>query len=274
MSGIRWLVSYPRSGNTWTRLALWTIRHGEPAALDRLGEFGQMALSRKRMDMVLDCDTGLMTADEVEVIRPHFHRALAPTEPLVKVHDSWRVNRNGRPVHGADVTHSALYLIRDPRDVAVSWARFRHRSIDWAIDFLADAGSAVSGSTAKLFTQTPQHVGSWSGHATSWIDRSGLHPLVVRYEDLVADTRGWLTAMAERLAWPASDVVIDMAVEATRFDRLARLERETGFPEHPRGTHAFFRQGQARGWQGALTPAQVARIERDHGAVMERFAYL
>ncbi|MDF7776833.1 sulfotransferase domain-containing protein [Sphingomonas sp. AOB5] len=276
MSGITWLASYPRSGNTWTRLALWTLKHGEPVVLDRLGNFARTALQRQLIDQVLECDSSSLRPPEIEALRPDLHAWMAEThaEPMVKVHDAWRRTRHGRPVHDAAVTRATIYLIRDPRDVAVSWAKFRDATIDATIDYMADPGAVIGADVGTIHTMLPQHIGSWSDNATSWIDESGLAPLVVRYEDLVADPATGFRRIADHLGWAPNEAVIGMAVDATRFDRLAKMEQEGGFIERPVATSAFFRSGRSQGWRSALTPEQAARIERDHEAVMTRFGYL
>lgn len=276
MTGIVWLASYPRSGNTWMRLALWTLKNGRPAELDEIGRFGHMAIRRSLFDHMLEADSGVLTPREIEALRPDLHRAMREhgPPPLVKVHDAWRLTHDGRPVHAAEVTHAVVYLIRDPRDVAVSWASFRGRPLDWAVDYLADRNAVIGGEPSGIQTQTPQHIGSWSNNVTSWIDDSGLAPLVIRYEDLLTDTARHIRAISDHLGWPATDQIVDMAVEATRFERLAGMERQSGFSERPASTDRFFRVGRAEGWRDVLSAAQVARIERAHGAIMARFGYL
>lgn len=276
MSGITWLASYPRSGNTWTRLALWTLKHEQPADLNQLGSFARMAINRRIIDSTLECDSGLLTADEIETLRPDLHAVMAASgnDPIVKVHDAWRRTRRGRPVHDAAVTHATVYLIRDPRDVAVSWSRFRAKSLDWAIDYLADRDAVIGNEPDNIQTQTPQHLGSWSTNAASWIDESGLDPLVVRYEDLLADTPAWLRAIATHVGWNPSDAVVGMAADSTRFDRLAAQERKTGFAERPTSTDTFFHSGKAQGWRGVLSAEQAARVEHDHHDMMARFGYV
>ncbi len=63
-------------------------------------------------------------------------------------------------------------------------------------------------------------------------------------------------------------------MENTRFDRLARQEKKSGFQERSHKQEKFFRRGRAGSWRSMLSPAQAARIVADHGAVMERFGYL
>lgn len=275
MSSITWLASYPRSGNTWMRLILWTLRHGRAVDLELLGDFGRMAINRQLLDTTLECDSGLLRAEEIEALRPAMHEAIAALKPhpLVKVHDAWRRTRDGRPVHDPAITQSTIYLIRDPRDVAVSWANFRDESLDCAIAYLANPNAVIGGGGQTILSLAPQHIGSWSTNAASWIDDSGLSPLVIRYEDMLADPQRWIGILVDYLGWPAPPEIIDLAVEATRFDRLRKLESETGFAERPASTASFFRAGRAEGWREVLSAAQAARIERDHAAMMARFGY-
>lgn len=272
---IDWLVSYPRSGNTWLRLALWTLKSGRPATLDALGEFGRMAVSRHLLDTMLDCDSGLMTPGEIQKLRPRLHRVLAETRPgiLIKVHDSWLRTSDRAPIHAPGITRRTIYLIRDPRDVAVSWARFSGRSIDAAIAFLADPDATIGATSGNIGLQLPMRVGSWSRNVASWVDESRLEPLVVRYEDMVADPSGALRAIAGYLEWPVTEATLAMAIDATRFDRLAAMEAKGGFAERPASADSFFRTGRPSGWTEDLDPRQAARIERDHREIMARFGY-
>lgn len=271
---ITWLTSYPRSGNTWARLLLWSLRHGREADLELLGSFGRMAIHRRLLDEVLQCDSGLLKPEEIQALRPALHQVLAQKEVVVKVHDAWRLTRDGRPVHDAGVTNAAIYLIRDPRDVAVSWSAFRGRSLDWAIDSLADENAVLGGSEDGIQPLAPQYVGSWSSNATSWIDDSGLAPLVVRYEDLLCDNETWVARIAAHIGWPATPDLIRLAAAGARFERLAQQEAETGFEERPITAKKFFRTGRSGGWRDKLSAAHATRIERDHGEVMRRFGYL
>lgn len=275
MTGLNWLASYPRSGNTWARLLLAALRHGGSTDLRALDRFGVMAVGRSMIDAAMACDSGVMTTAETQALRPHVHAAMAAATPgaVVKVHDAWQRLPDGSPVHDAAVTHRAIYLIRDPRDVAVSWARFTGMELDQAIGWMADEAAALSSPSAAIGIQIPHGTGSWSDNVTSWIDDSELSPLVVRFEDMLADTPGRLRLIADHLGWRADDDAIEMAVRSTTFGKLARDERRSSFAERPSGTAAFFRSGRAGDWRAVLSDAQAARIERDHGPVMARFGY-
>jgi len=192
----------------------------------------------------------------------------------VKEHDAWSRTTAGRALFDAHHTHAAIYILRDPRDVAISWAHFMGRTIDWTIRYMADHGAMIRGGTRQLSTSMPQFLGRWSTHVTGWVDESGLAPLVVRYEDMHADLPRTLHRIADHIGWTVSDEAIIGAVAATRFDRLADQERRHGFGENSDTADRFFRSGRAGGWREVLTAEQAATIERDHAQVMRRFGYL
>lgn len=279
MSGAIWLASYPRSGNTWTRIALYSLHGGGGEVdFDEVSQFGRMASRRERVDRVLEVDSGLMTPAEMEELRPDANAALyaARYEPeLCKVHDAWVRTPSGRPVFDAAFTHAAIYLVRDPRDVAVSWARFVNWPIEQSVDFLCSS-SASLGTPPRLGvgTQLTQKLGSWSNHVRSWIDESGLNPLVMRYEDMLADPADALRRMAGHIGWDAPEEAVARAVELTRFDRLAAKEQREGFSERAPQSERFFHSGKSGTWRSVLTPEQVARLETEHAPMMARFGYL
>jgi hypothetical protein len=277
MSGAIWLASYPRSGNTWTRMALYALQsEGAEVDFGGMSGFTAMAAGRENIDRVLEIDSGLLTPQELVELRPDCYAVIhggdrAPR--LSKVHDAWIRTPGGRPVFDQAFTHATIYLIRDPRDVAVSWARFVNWSLDRSVAFLCARGAMLA-DPGTIGLQLRQHMGSWSGHAASWIDESGLKPLVVRYEDQLADPAGSLTRMARHIGWDATAPAVARAVEMTRFEQLAAKERREGFLGGAPQTERFFHSGKSGTWRSVLTPEQVSTLESAHGPMMERFGYL
>ena len=83
--------------------------------------------------------------------------------------------------------------------------------------------------------------------------------------------------------WPGSPSFLGLdsnhdaiarAVEAADFQNLQRQEAASGFRERPEGMPRFFRRGRAGGWRDSLTPLQAARIEQDHGELMDSLNYV
>jgi aryl sulfotransferase len=270
-----WLVSYPRSGNTWLRLLLDSLLRGGSAVDISGSSFHTLVASRREFDEYMGVESGVLLDEEIEAARPDFHRILARNfdGPLIlrKVHDRCWITRRGERVFPPELSRGAVYLARDPRDVAVSCADFFDLGIDETIRRMNDQGIVLANSEFVGSTQLPQPVGSWSRHVTSWLDDSEMPVHVVRYEDLLEDTAGELRKVAIFLGLSA-EAAADAARMVT-FQSLQAHEEQRGFAEQLHAGKRFFRQGRAGGWRETLSAAQVDRLRRDHEPVMMRLCY-
>jgi hypothetical protein len=277
-AGFVWLASYPKSGNTWLRLFLESaLQGGAEIDINEPRARSPTAALRSAFDHLLDVDSSDLLVEEIERARPALYRAWAATlvRPLaVKVHDAWSRTDGGEPLFPADVTLAAFYIVRDPRDVAVSLADHFARPLDEIVALMAkpDASSGQIDDRSPE-RQLHQRLTTWSGHVESWLD-SGLALDLLRYEDVLAEPYATLGAVARKLDASIDDESIRGAIEATRFGRLQEQERRGGFVERVVNPGGFFRRGGSGGWRERLTAAQVARIEDDHRAVMQRLGYI
>jgi hypothetical protein len=275
MGGIFWLASYPKSGNTWLRAFIATLLSGEPADINRMGFLGGGASDRSAFDEALGIAAADLTLEQQANLRPRVYeiRAAEAERPLYcKVHDCYHLTPAGEPLFPATATRGAVYIVRDPRAVAVSLAHHNGQTIDAEIARMADADASFSISNDRLHQQLHQHLRSWSGHVQSWL--AAPFPVhVVRYEDMHADPAATFGAIARFLVLPHEPERIAAAVAATTFARLQEQERGSGFSERPRHSAVFFREGRVDGWRTALTPAQATRITAAHGTVMRQFGY-
>lgn len=276
MTGFYWIASYPKSGNTWLRLALRELvqpnRRGGPR--DRVG-FAPMASDRADIEEALDIDSSDFSRTELEALRPAAYRAMAmaASRPLYrKVHDA-RLDTAAGPLFPPDVTLGSVYVVRDPRDVAVSWAHFAGMTMDAAVAMLCDPAAILLPSPGRPALAVAQRLTCWSGHARSWLDAPGRPCCLVRYEDMLADPAAVLGRVSRYAGIAHGAADIERAVETTRFDTLREREIAHGFDGGQAGTAAFFRSGRAGEWQTALNPLQVARIEAAHGEMMTRLGY-
>ncbi len=183
-AGIVWLASYPKSGNTWVRLALEFLERGHLSLNDDAARRFSIASSRQLLDEVLGLNSSELPPDEVEVLRPRAYEALAREAKgsvVLKVHDGWTMTRAGEPLFSPAITRAVIYVVRDPRDVAVSCAHHYMLSMDQAVSQLAGDRTA-SNPRGGISTQVPQRLLSWSAHVESWLDAPRMPVLVVRYE--------------------------------------------------------------------------------------------
>jgi aryl sulfotransferase len=271
-----WLASYPKSGNTWLRAVLTSWRTGAGVDLDDL-DGGPMAWARAPFDEALGIPSSSMTPDEADLVRPRADELVVAGEGerrLRKIHDAYFDGPDGEPVVSVAATCCALYMIRDPRDVAVSYAHHRGRTLEWTQQHLSDPTAAMSGDVDRLLPQLRQRLGTWSEHVRSWVDRPPFPVEVVRYEDCAAaPVETFSRALRFADFAPVDEERVAQAVEHARFDRLRGAEEESGFTEQPPGADRFFRRGESGAWREELPAELAARIEADHGEVMARFGY-
>jgi aryl sulfotransferase len=277
-AGIVWLASFPKSGNTWFRILLANLSSGEraPSTINDMDERGGIASSRREFEFQTLLDSGLLSNEDIDCLRPDVYRALAAEatqERWVKVHDAYTLNRSGEPVLGRQVARAAVYLVRDPRDVAVSLAHHNDTTLDDAILLMNASDGVLCPGQKGMAPQLRQKLAGWSGHVTSWLDQTDVPLVTVRYEDMLrspAESLGVALRFAGRIALPAE---IDRAVRHADFAELQRQERDSGFVERMSRTAPFFRAGRNGGWRDTLTSAQRHAIEQCHAAVMARVGY-
>ncbi len=287
-----WLASYPKSGNTWFRMLVANLSadDGKPVDINDLPERSGIASARGPFDFLTLIDSGLLTHDEIDRLRPRVYEELAggaqddeydatadaPPVRFVKVHDAYTRTPLGEALlAGARGADGAILIVRDPRDVAPSLANHAGGSIDDAIASLNDAGAAYCDGPRRQHIQLRQRLLGWSGHAASWLDQRDIPVHLIRYEDMQADTVAVFTRALAFAGYPAPAERIARAAALADFSELERQEREKGFGEASRakGGRKFFRRGEAGAWRDELTPEQVARIEAAHAPMMRRLGY-
>jgi aryl sulfotransferase len=269
---IVWVASYPKSGNTWLRVVYASWRRGDQIALNDLS--AGLIATRAVFDDALGIPSSSLNADEVDLLRPRVDEVVAADADgvcLRKIHDVYL--RDGGPIVSLQATRAALYFIRDPRDVAVSYAHRAGRDLEWAQRRLADPDACIAAGDGALNEQVRQRLDTWSAHVRSWVDKTPFPVEVVRYEDCVADPLATFTRALEfTQVGPVERDQVARALETASFDRLREAEDDQGFDEP--GAPRFFRRGEPGAWRDELPAELAARIERDHSEVMARFGYL
>jgi aryl sulfotransferase len=269
-----WLASYPRSGSTWTRAVLAALT-GPDLDINAL-EGGPIASSRAAIDARIGFASTDLLPDEIDALRPRCDAALDADLDRIrvrKIHDGLFTGPGGAPIVSPAATRSAIYLVRDPRDVAVSFGAFGGGAPAWAVGRMADPGAALAGSATAVGGQVRQRLGSWSQHVEGWTSQRLFPVAVFRYEDLHADPVGEFGRLAAHAGLSVGPDEIAAAVAVTRFERLRAQEIRNGFRERPSVGTTFFRRGVVGSWRDELPWRLARRIERDHGAAMARLGY-
>ena len=267
---IVWIASFPKSGNTWVRLLLGHYFLPRDVEFD-INSIFRFTTADNRQDFFDRAAGKPFQARDVNdwlAVRPRALRLIAASKPgfhFVKTH--CLIGRMGEAVLiPPEVTAAAVYLVRNPFDVATSYARHQNVEIDTAIDMMANP-QAISATQTNIF----QMLGRWDTHVHGWTSAKGLSCHPIRYEDLLDDTERSFRGLLRFLNAEINDGQLRRAIRLTSFSQLQKEEREKGFRERPPEMRQFFAKGTAGGWRDDLTPQQVARIRSEFLPAIEKW---
>ena len=275
MSGILWLASYPKSGNTWLRVFLATLILDEPdpLPLQRINEVCSSEPNEVWFKPLTTKPISELSDKKIAALRVKAQeRAAGVNRNIIPMKTHSLLGKDhGYPTISVKATVGVIYIVRDPRDVAVSVADHYGLTLDQAIEMMADKAARGRGMPGNTVHEL---MGGWSDHVRSWTRWKHTPLLLLRYEDMLADTLGQLGMVAKKLGITQDEARIRRAVAFSSFKTLQAQEQESGFVEKSLHSQRFFRSGRAGGWRDKLTPAQSAAIEVFHAEQMRRFGYL
>ena len=288
--GIVWIVAYPKCGTTWLRAVLtnYLQDQDEAASINALiGDWN--ASARNEFDHLMGIDSSDLRPDELVRYLPRYREALAaaicalpPADAgsggpgrryFAKSHEPFE-SRTGGPRFSAAGTIGAIYLVRNPLDVAVSYAHHMQAPIEQTIRRMNDPDANDLPAVRRIMKLLPNPLGTWSEHVASWLDQSALPTCVARYEDLLTDPIAGFARIVRfaGLEWQPDRLA--RAVDQAAFARLRAQEAAHGYGERHRAAPAFFRAGVAGSWRTALTADQVRALVAAHRPMMARLGYL
>ena len=274
MGNIVWLAAYPKSGNTWLRafLANLVANRSEPVPLGELPTFADDEADPDPFSALAGRPSCELSIDEIAALRPEVHAEIARRAQgtrFVKTHNMFG-SFDGYALHNLSVTAGAIYVVRNPLDVAVSMTHHFGIGLDEAIARLGDERVA----TANDVQFVSQILGSWSLHVQGWADFKHDRFLVLRYEDLVSKPVKAFVKVAKLVGIGHDRVRVERAIRHSGFAVLASMEKKHGFVEATDKGARFFRSGRTNEWRETLSREQVRRVIADHHAQMQRFDYL
>lgn len=275
---IIWIASYPKSGNTWVRAFLHNLIRelsgdaDQAQDINRMNEHTVWEIPAKPYERALGKSLSAASRSEIAEIRPEIQRRLANSRSspfFMKTH-LCHGSDQGHPTINLNATRAAIYIIRNPLDVAISYAHHTGIGIDATIANMGESGLRTPGSAQDVH----EVLSSWSENVAGWIGLTDRPVYVMRYEDLLSDPVRPFGALARFLRLEPDERQLQAAIAKSSFSELSRQEQERGFNERPPTARTFFREGRAGQWRDVLSPAQVRQILQNHAPMMQKFGYL
>jgi hypothetical protein len=273
MGGLIWLASYPKSGNTWTRAFLHNyIRQGEGSHdINNMTSLTSTDNAPGWYRDLIDKPQEQWTPEDIDRVRPQAHQNIhdsAEGYVFLKTHSAL-VAHGGVPMITMRLTAGAIYIVRNPLDVAVSYSHHMSTSIDETIALMGKPGRWLEAHDKGVY----QIMGSWSENVGSWTGKPNRSLFVMRYEDMLAHPLQIFGELADWLGLRGEPAQLRRAIELSSFAELKKQEAASGFKEKPQNAEIFFREGKADQWKSVLTRNQIRRVLADHREQMVRFGY-
>ena len=232
------IVSYPKSGNTWTRFLIGNL-------------ISPAGVSFRNIEKI------------IPDIYQHTQRELSRIESprVLKSHEYFDPRYR-----------KIIHIIRDPRAVAISYwhHRIKFREIDETcsiedfVDWFVTRGNQ-HGTWAS-------NTESWLDAREN--DRNYL---LIRYEDMISSPEEELQKIVSHMNLSVTDEIISNAISNSSFDKMRSMEQEQsnewGPLHYTRRDLSFVRKGSADSWEKELTGAAARKIELHFGKVMEKAGY-
>jgi len=234
------ILSFPKSGNTWTRFLIANLAYPEtPADFSNINRLtpDPEALSKREL-------------------------ARMPRPRIIKSHQYFdpRYKR-------------VIYVVRDPRDVALSQYHFHRKRKLIEDDYSPEkfVSRFVAGQTGPY--------GSWGENVASWLATRLHRPgfLLLRYEDMLENTARELAKVAAFLEFPPDAERIRNAVQRSSAEEMRKLEKSQALlwssTRSTRQDVPFVREAKAGGWRSGLPDAAVVELEAAWGHLMTFLGY-
>lgn len=271
---IVWLASYPKSGNTWTRIFLANYVFATETALpiNQVHRLGIGDSVTKSYEIVAKGPFDAANHQQSLALRGKVLRAIVANDAdinFVKTH-CIRDKAFGIELIPAQLTRSAVYIIRNPLDMVVSYARHFGKTPEDAARAIGRADNTTAGGSDSV----KQYLGNWSRHVRSWTRTRDFPVHVMRYEDMLADPQTAFAGLVRNLGLTLDQDRLDRSIRFASFDEVSRQESTEPFIERSGNSDRFFHTGKAGQWQDALPPAAIDLIRREHRDVMAEFGYL
>ena len=256
---VSWIASYPRSGNTWVRALLLAYQQGDNFNLNRMdGIPGEPPPSYYRGLWSGAGDYDLLDWAHMRPVALRNYYEHRRNNPFVLKTHTANAKINGVHLIPRGLTNRAVYVLRDPRDVLCSCAKYHSKTHEQMVELMLNAGHCLIDKGTGIW----QFLSSYATHVRGWTSEKEFPVHVVRYGDLLERPAHELSKMLKFFA-PDEEVNVGLvarAVEVCSIGNCRKTEADIGFRERPPQVDRFFGSATEGGWRAELAPEIADRL--------------
>ena len=273
MGKIVWLASYPESGGHLLSMFLANLISGsqEPCSMRDRDMIVPAENSKKLHQPFFRRPLSEISTHELAARRPTIHQELARRVEgfLFLRTQNAAMKHFGIPLITPEATSAAIYIVRDPLDIAASYGAARERQIDRTIALMGQKGRIL----ARSPTRSYEVLGAWSENVESWTAGVRGRILCIQFEHMLADPQRLFSEIVSFLGMSATSEQIAQAAENAFIGIVKPFRRRDMAEETPVNWLKLLRNGLANRGKKLLTTQQIAVIANAHREQMRRFNY-
>jgi len=272
---IVWLASYPKSGNTWVRCFLDAYFLGEVDINEIICSLSDDNSLRHQIgdgsdvrDLPVDLQQLTRPMAMLRLVRMYNENKIDGVPLFVKTHSA-NMLTNGIELLPQMLTKAVIHIIRDPRDVAISFAKHMGVDIDTAIEYMGDKYRVLKTDEGL---KVIDFLSSWRMHSLSYYDSDHHNVRTFVYEDMLKNPVDNFCEILRHSGVDPDRERVRKSLEMVKIEKLRAQEEKNGFYESsPRAKNQFFGKGGSR-WKEKLTPLQAKRIEKMTQTILKKIA--
>jgi len=274
---IFWIASYPKSGNTWMRAIIASLFFTNDGVF-KFELFKKVRNFEREENYTFVKSINnkdYQNLSNIKIISKYRQEAQKKAEifdgnfAFYKTHSANIVADNYRYT-SEETTLGLIYMIRDPRDIAISYGHHKDVNLKTIINL-------ITNESAIYDSKHPYFLSSWNHHYNSWINLQ-VPKLIIKYEDLLINTEKILHDIVNffyniyKIKFSNIEIKTKNILNSTNFKKLQDYENKFGFIEARNGK--FFRKGKAMQWEKKLSKKQRDQIEKEFMTTMKILGYL
>jgi len=284
MKKIIWISSYPKSGNTWVRAIISSLLYSSDGNFNfNLLKLIEVFEKKNRFDFVKSLnEKDYNELDKIENICKYwlecqeklvFSKELNPIYNIFKTHSA-NLTVNNNNFTNENLTSGIIYIIRDPREVIISYSSHMKKNFNDTMDAIFDQKRLLSAENNLAVAL----MSSWNIHYESW-KTLNVPRLLIKYENLINNPKKEIKKISEFLGNTLSinyDILMKKNLNVfntTKIDIFRNYEKIKGFDEAPKNS-LFFGNAKIDSWKEKLSTKQIIKVEDVFNKTMHELEYL